>query len=173
MASRLFLIAAAVAAAIVHASFLSALPHPLSAIDPRLVLVVALITSFRFGDAAVAAAAAGLAADALSPLPFGVHALVSLAAAGTATFLFTRVFTNHSLPGVLGVNACAYVFSSLAAALAGLAVAAVTVGLPPDPFGGGLVAAALGLVAHLTAVLVALVVLRRALRWFSTFFFVR
>lgn len=174
MALRLLIILAGVAAAVFQTSFLSALAHPLSGIDPRLMLVVALVTAFRFREAAFAAIVSGIAADALSPLPFGVNLLIGLGVAALATFLFTHVFTNHSLPGVLGVNACAYLVSAGATAAAGLLVAAFSTGLPAD-IAGAEVAVALGtgLAVHLTATIIFLFAVKRALRWFTASFLVR
>lgn len=108
MRRTLLVILFAAALGIVNAGFVSALPAPASSLHLPLLLVIGLIASFRFVDAFTAAAAAGITLDAVSSLPFGTNLLVTLGAALLATVLFTRVFTNHSWTGLLGMNAAAF-----------------------------------------------------------------
>lgn len=174
MRRYLFLIIAAVALGIVQASFVRALPGPASSLDLPLIMIVALVTGFRFGDAFVAAAASGLAADTLSSLPFGVTALIMLALVIVTAALFTRVFTHHSWLGTVGINAAAFALSNLAF-LAVRAVRATFAGFPafpsPDPGFASHALAAVGI--QLAAVVGAIAVAALAKRWFSRFFFLR
>src|SRR5688572_1351861 len=114
MRRYLLLIIAALGLGIVQASFVAALPGPASSLDLPLIMVVALVTAFRFSDALVTAAVSGLAADMLSSLPFGVTAAIMMALAVVTMALFNRVFTHHSWLGTVGINAAVFALSNLA-----------------------------------------------------------
>lgn len=166
--------AAALIAALLRSAFFSALPQPIAAVDLPLILIVGLVGAFRFREALLAAAVAGVTADALSAMPFGVHVAASAAAAALAVLLFTRVFTSHSWPGFLGINAAAFALLHLALAVARLGRAMLG-GWPPAAALGGATAAgalsALGL--QLAAVLMAMLLAAWSRRAFSRFFFIR
>ncbi len=172
---RLLLVTALAAAlGILHAGFVSALPAPASSLHLPLMLVVGLIASFRFADAFAAAAASGIALDAVSSLPFGTNVVVMLAATALAVILFTRVFTNHSWTGLLGMNAAAYLVLHGAlgavrlarAVLAGWAVREAVFRATPSQL-----AAALCL--QIATVVVFAFAARRLKGTFSAFFFTR
>ncbi len=174
MRRTLAIILAAAVLGIVQASFVKALPHPASAIDLPLILTVALVTNFRFADAFAAAAASGLAMDALSSLPFGANAAIMLVLAAVTVGLFTRVFTNHSWPGTVGINVAVYALAN--AALAAVrAVRATFIGFPPvPPIDALAVSGAAGAaLAQLAAILLAVGAGALAKRLFSRFFFLR
>ncbi|HSD12359.1 MAG TPA: hypothetical protein VLC10_02260 [Patescibacteria group bacterium] len=159
---------------VLQASFVRALPHPASAVDLPLILIVALVTNFRFADAFVAAAAAGLSIDALSSLPFGTNAAILLVLAAVTVGLFARVFTNHSWPGTVGINVAVYALANVALAAVRV-VRATFVGFPMFPaidaaaFSGALAAIAVQLAAALLAVGIGAL----AKKAFSRFFFLR
>lgn len=174
MGRRIALIIVAAAVGVLHAGFVRALPEPASAVNLPLILVIALVTSFRPLDALLAAVSAGLVADTLSSLPFGAETalLVGLTVASAA--LFTRIFTHHSWQGTVGINLVAY-------ALAGVGFAAIRAaratfaGFPvlasaADVTWRSVLAAGL---AQLIVVLFAVVVAGIARRTFSRYLFVR
>lgn len=97
----------ALAAALVRAALVPSLPGPLAVVDPVLVLACWYAVAHRPREAFVAAAVAGIARDALSALPAGSHLLAYCAATFVAYLLFTRIFTNHGWPGLLGLGAAA------------------------------------------------------------------
>ncbi len=101
-------ILAAIAAALLHVAFFSALPWPLSVINLPLILVITYIGAFRFRDAFIAAIITGTTIDSLSITPFGIHIAVHLVVTLLMLVLFTRVLTNHSWLGLLGINAAAF-----------------------------------------------------------------
>ncbi|MEY4745375.1 MAG: hypothetical protein RL272_1320 [Candidatus Parcubacteria bacterium] len=174
MRRTLVLVILAVMIGVLQASFIRALPRPESAIDLPLILVVALVTNFRFADAFVAAAASGLAIDALSSLPFGTNAAIMCVLAAVTAGLFTRVFTNHSWPGTIGINVAVYGLA--AAALACVrAVRATLLGFPAFPpiDAAALSAAAAAVAMQLGAALIAVGAGALAKRSFSRFFFLR
>src|SRR5512142_227455 len=153
MRRTLLIVLVAAIVGVVQASFVHALPRPASAVDLPLILVVALVTNFRFGDAFAAAAASGIVADALSSLPFGTDATIMVALAAVTVGLFTRVFTNHSWPGSVGINVAVYALAN--AALAAVrAVRATFIGFPPFPpvDAAAFAGAAAALAAQLAAV---------------------
>lgn len=165
----------ALALGLVQASFVRALPGAASLIDLPLILVIALATGFRFGDAFAAAAASGLAADALSSLPFGVFTAVLLALAVVTVMLVTRVFTHHSLLGTVGINAAVFALSNLLFLVVRV-IRATFAGFPAlgaaDP--GTLASQAVAALAwQLVAVALAIAVAGRVRRSFSRFFFLR
>lgn len=174
MRRTLILILIAALIGIFQASFMQALPRPASSIDLPLILVVALVTNFRFVDAFAAAAASGIAADMLSSLPFGTNAAIMVVLAAVTVSLFTRVFTNHSWPGTVGINVA--VFALANAGLAAVrAVRATFIGFPAFPplDAAALSAAAAAVAAQLAAVLLAVGAGALAKRLFSRFFFIR
>jgi hypothetical protein len=123
---------AAIAVALVQTGFVSALPAPAASVSLPLLLVVWLITSFRFSDAYAAVLAAGITGDALSSLPRGTHTLVLAATCAVTMFLFTRVFTHHSRRGNLALHAGAFGLAAAALALVQI-VRGTLVGLPLLP----------------------------------------
>ncbi len=108
MMRRLVLFAVIVLAAMAEASLLSVLPAPLSQVRLTLIIAVALLTGFRFGEYAVAALLGGAILDALSPEPIGTHLLAMAGTALLVYLLFTRVLTNVSWPSFVGINSAAF-----------------------------------------------------------------
>ncbi len=139
MAKRLALILFAAALGIFQSSFITALPRPWSAVELPLLFVVALVCNFRFDDALIAAGTSGVVLGMLSPTPFGIVAAVWIALAAGIIALFTTVFTNHAWPGVLGINAVAYLALRAAVTATGMIAAAFsnapTIGIAVDPVG--------------------------------------
>ncbi|MEY4723485.1 MAG: hypothetical protein RLZZ324_998, partial [Candidatus Parcubacteria bacterium] len=142
-------------AAVIGASLMPSLPGPLAFIEPALILTAWYVVALRPGEAFAAALAAGIARDALSSLPPGAHIAGYAAATFVAYVLFTRVFTNHGWPGLLGLGTAAVVTRSAAltavrfgdAMFSGLpAAAALPRTTPAEAF--------IGLAAHLVAMLV-------------------
>lgn len=174
MRRYLLLILAAAAVGVIQASFVGALPSPASAVGLPLILIVALVTNFRPIEAFIAAAAAGLAMDVLSSLPFGTNAALMVAAAAVTVGLFARIFTHHTWLGTVGINLCVYALLHAAMAVV-RAIRAVFIGfdaLPPlEAAMAG--AAAAAIIAQLAMVLAAVAAGAAARRWFSRFFFLR
>lgn len=101
-------ILAAAIASVLTAGFFAALPGPLATVNLTLILVIAFITDFRFKDALIAAVVGGLILDLASAGVFGTN-IVMMCIVTMAMFpLFTRVFTNRSLAGLLGMAAVAF-----------------------------------------------------------------
>lgn len=126
-----------IAAGTLRMSFFAALPQPFSAPDAVILLVLWYVAAQEPAHAFAAAVAAGAAADGLSSLPFGSHAAAYAAGSAVAILLFTRVFTSHDWPGLLGTSLAAFVTTH--AALAALrAIDAMVGGLPAmhAAFGG-------------------------------------
>jgi rod shape-determining protein MreD len=174
MPSIILAAVAAVVTAVAQSGFVRALPVPAAAVDLPLILVIALVTRFRFAEAFAAAIVAGLAMDALSSLPFGTHLVLMALMTGATVALFTRVFTHHSWAGTLGINAAVFLLSR--AALAAVRVTrAVFAGLPAaGPIDGGTAAAVAGALGlQLLAALVLLALSAVLGRSFRRFFFVR
>ncbi|HTM68191.1 MAG TPA: hypothetical protein VL426_02725 [Candidatus Binatia bacterium] len=176
MRRTLAVIAIALALGLVQASFVRALPGAASSLDLPLIMVVALVTGFRFGDAFAAAAAAGLATDVLSSMPFGVFTAILLALAFVTMALATRVFTHRSWLGTIGINAAAFALSNVLL-LVVRAVRATFAGFPP--FSASAPAATLASRAfaalgwQLAAVALAIALAAWARRSFSRFFLLR
>lgn len=174
MGRRIALIIAAAAIGVLHAGFVRALPDPASAVNLPLILVIALVTSFRPVDALLAAASAGLVADSLSSLPFGAEALLLVALTVASAALFTRVFSHHSWQGTVGINLVAYALAGVGFA-AIRAVRATFAGFPvlasaADITWQSVLAAG---AAQLVTVLLAVVAAGIAKRTFSRYLFVR
>ena len=175
MRRTLLVTAIALALGIVQASFVRALPGSMARVDLPLIMVVALVTGFRFGDAFAAAAAAGLATDTLSSLPFGSVTAVLLVLTAVTVALFSRVFTHHTWLGAVGINAAAFVLSGLLLAVL-RAVRAVFAGFPAIAATGAAQAAAGGLAAlgwQLLAVVLSIAIAAFLRRSFSRFFYLR
>lgn len=166
------LIAALVGVA--HAGFVRALPDPASAVHLPLILVIALVTSFRPLEALLAAASAGLVADALSSLPFGAETALLVALTLAASALFTRVFTHHSWQGTVGINLVAYALAGLGF-MAIRAARATFIGAPVLASAVDLSwrAALAALAAQLVTVLLAVALGAVAKRTFSRYLFFR
>jgi hypothetical protein len=168
------IIAVALVSALLHAGFVSALPEPASSLHLPMILVIGLIATFRFADAFAAALAAGITLDALSSLPFGVNLLTLVAATALAILLFTRVFTNHSWIGLLGMNAACYLLlhGLLGTARLGRAVFA---GWPAQEavFRASPGALAAGVATQIFAVIIFAFAVRRLKGTFSAFFITR
>lgn len=168
------LVLVAVAIGILQASFVAALPYPASSVDLPLILAVTLVTNFRLTEAFIAAAASGLAMDILSSLPFGVNAALMLVLVAVTVGLFTRIFTQHTWLGTLGINVAVYALSQ-ASLVALRAVRATFIGFTAFPpmeaalVGAALSAVAVQLVAALFAVACAAIVKKA----FSRFFIIR
>lgn len=99
----------AFALGLVQGAFMPSLAHPLAAIDLPLIFMVWLTAHFRFREAVIAALIAGLVRGVPSALPALAWAVAYAAGAGVVVWLFTRVFTNRSWPGLLGLTAAAYI----------------------------------------------------------------
>lgn len=127
-----FAVIAAVVLALVQVGFVTALPAPASAVRLPLILVVALITSFRMTDAYVAAVTAGLVMDSMSSLPFGSNTFILTATCAVTALLFTRVFTHHSRRGNLALHLGAFALAAATRALALMARGSFS-GLPLLP----------------------------------------
>lgn len=171
---KIAVILGAVLVGALHASFVRALPAPASAVNLPLIVIVACIASFRIADAFIVAAAAGLAADALSSLPFGTETAIFLALTAASAALFTRVFTHHSWQGTVGINLAAYALSGVGFT-AVRAARATLAGFPALAPGGlptwqAVLAAVL---AQLAAILLTLAAAGAAKRAFSRYLFVR
>lgn len=111
---RLLLTAVAFAAlATFHYAFLVPLGGPLRRIDLPLIGIVALIASFKFSDAYVAAFTVGAVAEAIFPGIPGLLLISRLLVARLTVALFLRVFTGASLVGVLALNAAAFGISAI------------------------------------------------------------
>ncbi len=164
----------AIAVAVLHTTFFSALPWPLSTIDLPLIVILTLIGTFRFRDALLSALFAGTTIDLLSIMPFGTHVLVYLLVTLITIFLFTRVFTNHSWPGLLGMSAVAFSILHTLLLITRF-TRAVFHGLSLDAALGNATALhiIIALTIQLAAVLTMMVVAAMARGLFSRFFFTR
>lgn len=98
----------------IQGAFMPSLPQAVAALDLTLIFTVWLVTRFRFREALVAAGVAGISRGVLAALPAMLWAAAYLIAAGVAVALFTRIFTNRSWSGILGLTAVTYaVFHAL------------------------------------------------------------
>jgi hypothetical protein len=174
MGAYALIAASSVALAVLQAGFVSALPFPANAVHVPLVLIVGLIVRFRFDGALIAAAAAGVAADALSAGFPGVRTALLIGVAAALIAAFTTVFTNHSWPGIIGLNVCGFLLlrASIAATSAiGAWLAGVPAGAPsPAALAAWSIVA---IAAQLLVVAAASGVRRAAARAFSSFFIMR
>ena len=111
-------LSAVMAAAVLEACFLYALPWPFSALRVTVMIVVGLIAGFRFGEGLAAAVLGGAILDMLSPEPAGSHLVAMVVMAVLLNVLFTRVLTNVSWPSFIGINAAAFlIFRALFAVI--------------------------------------------------------
>lgn len=111
--SILLVILTAAALSIIQAAFLSTMTAPLSFLHLPLILVIGLVTGFRFRDAIVAALAGGFALDALTASGKGVAVVVMLVVAAALTALFVRVFSHLSVPSFIAINAAGFLLYHL------------------------------------------------------------
>jgi hypothetical protein len=154
---------AAFAAGLLQGALLPDLPRPFAAIDLPLLLAAWLAIRFRFPESLLAAAVAGLTRGALSAMPALVWALAYAACAAAVIFLFTRVFTNRSWTGLLGLTATAYASLHLLTALARLVFAFAVGASTDDAFAGLSVGGALlALLTQLAAATAAYALAARA-----------
>jgi hypothetical protein len=124
-------IAIAAAAAVLQAGFLSALGAPFDLLHLVLILIIGLVTGFRFRLAMAGAVVAGAVLEALTPAPWGSQVVILAVVAAALITLFTRIFTHLSLPAFIGINAAGFILvhamtllvDAAGAALAGTAIA--------------------------------------------------
>jgi len=100
----IFFLAAAVLA-LLHASFFTALGHPLSLINLPLVLVVSLAVGLRGGPAVGVAIVSGTVMDAISAVPYGTYTFALTLVSLVAVLSLSTVLTHLSFISFLGANA--------------------------------------------------------------------
>jgi len=108
----IFFLAAGILA-LLHASFFTALGHPLSLINLPLVLVVFLAVGLRTGPAVGAAIVSGTVMDAVSAVPFGTYTFALTAVSLVAVLSLSTVLTHLSFISFLGANAGTYLIFHL------------------------------------------------------------
>lgn len=167
-------ILAAIALAALHASFFTALPSPISSIDLSLVLIVGLVGAFRFRDAILAAACVGATTDTLSAMPFGTHLMIDIIVTILTILLFTRIFTNHSWPGLLSLNAVAFIILHSMLTLTRLGRAVLGGFSTHAAIGNATLSGALAALAlQIAATLIVMLLFTTLRRTFARFFFTR
>ncbi|MEK9152143.1 MAG: hypothetical protein AAB692_02155, partial [Patescibacteria group bacterium] len=85
-------------------------PSSSIAADATLALVVALVLTFRFTEAATAAVASALVHETMSVGPAGQTVVMTAITVAALIFLYTRVFTDLSLAGFVAMTAVAFLF---------------------------------------------------------------
>jgi hypothetical protein len=95
-------------AAMLQVGLFSGQPWPLPALSLPVILVVVLTSDFRLSDALVAAFGAGLVLDAVSSFPAGTMTVALGVLAVAADILFTRVFSNQTMPAVSGLQTAVF-----------------------------------------------------------------
>lgn len=148
---------------IFQVAWLANLALPLRSMEIILIYAVALIIRFRFREAVLAAAVGGLSRGLLSAMPAPLWSVIYAACAALSVFLFTRIFTNRSWPGLLGLTAMSYAAfhacialarmgfaisegaSAFGSAFAGFSASAASISFLTQLIGGAVVFAAIAL----------------------------
>lgn len=86
----------------------AALPSPYSILHLPLIAIIWELSAFRFAQAFTVAAVSGLAIDLLVAPSFGAETGILLLVTYLLVLLFTRIFTNSSLPALLAMTAAGF-----------------------------------------------------------------
>ncbi len=97
-------IVAAIALTALQVGVVPALPAPYALLHLPLIAVVRELSVFRFKNAFAIAITTGLIIDLLTATAFGAETGILLLLTFVLMTLFTRVFTNSSLPALLALN---------------------------------------------------------------------
>jgi hypothetical protein len=106
--SILLTIALGVALTAAQTGYLSAFPAPVPLLHLPLIAIANEVSAFRFGRAYALAATSGLLLDLLVTPRLAVETPILLAVTLVLGTLFTRVFTNSSLPSMLALNTAGF-----------------------------------------------------------------
>jgi hypothetical protein len=158
--------------ATVQAAFFSALPTPASSIDLVLIVVVGLIASFQPRYAYAAAMSGGLARDAVSSAPPGLHMTIGLLTAFVLVLVFERVITNLSFVSFAALNAVGFTLYWVVLAF-GHVIVDLTLGQPVGrSVSTGAASLLGGIIAQTSASLLLLLVVKNLGKYFRTRFFI-
>lgn len=130
--SSLIVLILAVILSILQAAFFSALPAPFSMLQLPLVLIIGLVTGFRFRQALLAGLASGVTLDILTPPGRGIPVLIMLAVSLALILLFTRTLTHLTVPSFIAINLAGFMLYHLLSLIFGV-ISNVLAGFPHLP----------------------------------------
>jgi hypothetical protein len=104
MIGAAFTVIFAIALTALQSGAVAALPSPFPLVHLPLLAIIWELSTFRFARAFTVAAVSGLLIDLLVAPSFGAETGILLALTALLVTLFTRVFTNSSLPALLALT---------------------------------------------------------------------
>jgi hypothetical protein len=107
MTGILLAIALGILLAALQTGYVSAFPAPIALVQLPLIAIAAEISAFRFPRAFAIAAVSGILVDVVSP-SLSAETGILLVTTALLALLFTRVFTNSSLPALLALNTAGF-----------------------------------------------------------------